>query len=83
MLYLSCPTCGYFIGQKTIEYEQSKEKICSNPKLSSEEREIQLSKLLQSLKLRRYCCKMRVMSYKDIVQDILPANQHNDIKSEP
>jgi DNA-directed RNA polymerase subunit N (RpoN/RPB10) len=75
MLYLSCPTCGYFLGQKTIEYEQGKEKICSNPKLSAEERELELSKLLLSLKLRRYCCKMRMMTYKDIVQDILPVTQ--------
>ena len=75
MLYLSCPTCGYFLGQKTIEYEQSKEKICSNPELSGEQREQELSKLLLSLELRRYCCKMRMMTYKDIVQDILPASQ--------
>jgi len=75
MLYLSCPTCGYFLGQKTIEYEKGKEKICSNPALSAEEREQELSKLLMSLKLRRYCCKMRMMTYKDIVQDILPIIQ--------
>ena len=72
MLYLSCPTCGYFLGQKTEEYEQGKIKICNNPDLSPEDREKELSKLLLSLKLRRYCCKMRFMTYKDIVQDILP-----------
>ena len=71
MLYLSCPTCGYFLGQKTIKYENSKEIICSNPKLTPEERESELSKLLLSLNLRRYCCKMRMMTYKDVVQDIL------------
>jgi DNA-directed RNA polymerase subunit N (RpoN/RPB10) len=75
MLYLSCPTCGYFLGQKTVEYEQAKEKICSNPEFTSEQREQELSKLLLSLKLRRYCCKMRMMTYKDIVQDILPVVQ--------
>lgn len=75
MLYLTCPSCGYFIGQKIIEYEQGKEKICSNPKLSSEEREKELSKLLLSLGFRRYCCKMRMMTYKDIVKDILPVPQ--------
>jgi len=74
MLYLICPTCGYFLGQKTLEYEQGKEKVCSNPKLTAEEREKELSNLLLGLKLRRYCCKMRMMSYKDIVQDILPVS---------
>jgi DNA-directed RNA polymerase subunit N (RpoN/RPB10) len=67
-----CPTCGYFLGQVNINYDEGKNKICNNPKLSSEEKEKELSKLLLSLGLRRYCCKMRVMSYKDIVRDILP-----------
>lgn len=72
MLYITCPTCGYFIGQKILEYEEGKDKICLHPTLSQEEKEKELSKLLLSLKLRRYCCKMRVMSYKDIVQIIIP-----------
>ena len=72
MLYTTCPTCGFFIGQKTEEYEQKKQEICSNPKLSKKEQEAEISKLLLSLKLRRYCCRMRVMTYKDLVQDILP-----------
>ena len=72
MLYLTCPTCGYFLGQKTNEYEKKKEEICSNPKFSSEDREKEIQKLLKSLKLRRYCCQMRMMSYKDQVYEILP-----------
>jgi DNA-directed RNA polymerase subunit N (RpoN/RPB10) len=57
---------------KHQEYELGKEKICTNPKLTVEERETELSKLLLGLKLKRYCCKMRMMTYKDIVNDILP-----------
>ncbi len=72
MLYIICPTCGYFLGQKTIQYEEGKNNICTNPKLTSEEKEKEISKLLLSLGLKRYCCKMRMMTYKDIVQDILP-----------
>jgi len=78
MLYISCPTCGYFLGQKTLEYENGKQAICSNPKLTPEQKEQELSKLLLGLKLRRYCCKMRMMTFKDIVQDILPV-QNNDV----
>ena len=77
MLYITCPTCGYFLGQKTITYEEGKEQICSNPKLSSEEKEKQIAKLLLSLGLKRYCCRMRIMTYKDIVQDILPVTNEN------
>ena len=70
MLYMICPTCGTFLGQKVLEYEKGKDEICKNPNLSTEEKEKELTKLLLSLKLRRYCCKMRMMSYKDIVQFI-------------
>ena len=73
MLYMICPTCGSFLGQKVLEYEKGKDEICKNPNLSSEEKEKELTKLLLSLKLRRYCCKMRMMSYKDIVQFIQAA----------
>jgi len=71
---MSCPTCGFFIGQKTEEYDTKKNEICANPKLSKKDKEEQISKLLNSLNLRRYCCKMRIMTYKDMVHEILPNN---------
>ena len=72
MLYTTCPTCGFFIAQYIEEYEKKKLEICSNPKLSKKEREDSISELLKSLKIRRYCCRMRIMSYKDMVYEILP-----------
>ena len=74
MLYIVCPTCGYFLGQKMIYFETEKEKICNNPTLCNEERDELISKLILSLKLRRYCCKMRILTYKDLIKDIIPAN---------
>lgn len=74
MLFIVCPTCGYFLAQKSIFYETNKEQICSNPKLSKEDKENELGKLLVSLRLKNDCCRMRMMSYKDIVYDILPAS---------
>jgi DNA-directed RNA polymerase subunit N (RpoN/RPB10) len=74
MIYITCPTCGFFIGSKTIEYDTKKEKICSNTDLSEEEQAIEIQKLLKSLNIRRYCCRMRIMTTKDIVQDIIPAD---------
>jgi DNA-directed RNA polymerase subunit N (RpoN/RPB10) len=76
MLYISCPTCGYFLGLKTIEYEKGKEEICNNPDLSELQRNDELTKLLLGLRLRRYCCKMRMMTYKDLVQDIVSQEPH-------
>jgi DNA-directed RNA polymerase subunit N (RpoN/RPB10) len=72
MLYLSCPTCGYFLGNKTMEFETKKDLICSNPKYDKAKQGEEIQKLLKSLKLRRYCCRMRMMTYKDIVHEIIP-----------
>ena len=71
MLYITCPTCGYFLGFKTIEWEEKSANICNNPKLSDEEKEKQKTELIMSLQLPRYCCRMRMMSYKDIINDII------------
>ena len=73
MIYIVCPTCGYFIGSKTIEFERKKAEICSNAELSEEQQNEQIQKLLKEIKIRRYCCRMRIMTTKDIVQDIIPA----------
>ncbi len=72
MLYTTCPTCGFFIAQIIEDYEKKKADICSNPNLTKKEQESDISKLLKSLKVRRYCCRMRIMTYKDLVVDILP-----------
>jgi len=80
MLYITCPTCGYFLGFKTLEWEEKSAEICNNPKLSEEEKEIKKSELLLSLQLPRYCCRMRMISYKDIVTDIIPIKKETDIK---
>ena len=71
MIYSTCPTCGFFIGNIINEYEIEKEKICSNTKLSDEEQQNQISKLLKRLKVRRYCCRMRIMTCKDLVKEII------------
>ena len=72
MLYISCPTCGYFLGQKTLEWETKSEIICNNPKFSNEEKENKKQELLKSLNLPRYCCRMRMISYVDLVKIIQP-----------
>ncbi len=68
MTYLVCPTCGWFIGQKSIEYEKKVSLINSNKDLNQDEKEIEISKVLSDLKLKRYCCKMRLMTSKDYIE---------------
>ena len=74
MIYSRCPTCGFFIGNIVHNFEMEKEKICSNNKISKEQQEKEISKLLQNLKVRRYCCRMRVMTCKDMVHEIISPN---------
>lgn len=71
MIYMTCPTCGYFIGSKIIDFETKREYICNDPKNNDKDKEVKIKQLIESLKLRRYCCKMRLLSSKDLVQDIL------------
>ena len=75
MLYKTCPTCGYFLGQKTFEWETKSNEICNNPELNNEEKEKKKQELLLSLNLKRYCCKMRMISYVKLVNIILPLNR--------
>tara|TARA_A100001011_G_C14181145_1_gene786956 strand:+ start:362 stop:583 length:222 start_codon:yes stop_codon:yes gene_type:complete len=69
---MSCPTCGKFLGDKIKNFEDKKELICKNPKLTEEDKGEEIQKLINSLNFRRYCCKMRLMTYKDMVYEILP-----------
>jgi|UniRef100_A0A6C0IVL4 DNA-directed RNA polymerase subunit N (RpoN/RPB10) len=75
MIYSTCPTCGFFIGNIVNQYELDKKKVCSNEKLSEEEQQSEISKLLKDLKVRRYCCRMRIMTSKDLVEEILSPNK--------
>ena len=34
MLYLTCPTCGYCLGNKQLQLENRKKNICENPEFS-------------------------------------------------
>jgi DNA-directed RNA polymerase subunit N (RpoN/RPB10) len=76
MIYATCPTCGYVLASKASKYELEKDKICSNPDFTEIEQGEQISQLIKSLGLRRYCCKMRIMTCKDIVQDIVPVSNN-------
>ena len=69
MSYIKCPTCNRMLGDKVIPYEIGMKKICGHPTMSTEQMEKEKMKLLESLKIPhdRYCCKMRLMTYRDLV----------------
>lgn len=72
MIYSTCPTCGFFIGNVVQKYENKKFEIC-NKRLGKKKEEEEIKKLLLSLGLRRYCCKMRIMTCKNMVEEIQPS----------
>lgn len=74
MLYPRCPTCGFLLANLELEYEAKREEICLNPDLTEEEREQQQQALINSFGLKRYCCKMRLLSYTDLIHLIVWAH---------
>jgi DNA-directed RNA polymerase subunit N (RpoN/RPB10) len=50
-------------------FDEGIKKICDDPTLTIEEQNEAKIKLMDSLKIPkdRYCCKMRLMTYRDLV----------------
>lgn len=66
MIYMKCPTCGTIIGNRQIIYEATLNEIENNPNLDEDAKLEQKNKLINGLELKRYCCKMRVMTFKSM-----------------
>ena len=69
MLYPVCPTCRMLLADKQIPYEK-KIKELEDKNLSSDKFSKGREKILDELGLKRYCCRMRIISYvkhEDIV----------------
>lgn len=63
MIYLRCPSCNMVIGNRQQDYEQGLRTIEDNPNLTDETKLELKTKLIDSLELTRYCCKMRVITF--------------------
>jgi DNA-directed RNA polymerase subunit N (RpoN/RPB10) len=63
---MKCPTCGTVIGNRQIIYETKLQEINSNPKIDDDTKLEQKNKLINSLELKRYCCKMRIITFKSM-----------------
>ncbi len=70
MIYIKCPSCGLLLGNRQMVYEKGLEEINSNPNTDNEKKLELKTKLVESLGIKRYCCKMRVMTYKNLPEII-------------
>ena len=66
MIYIRCPSCGYILGNRQMLYESKLDEIVSNPNLDEDAKLDLKTKLVDNLKLKRYCCKMRVITFKQL-----------------
>lgn len=66
MIYIRCPSCGYILGNRQMLYETKLDEIMNNPNLDEDAKLDLKTKLVDSLNLKRYCCKMRVITFKQL-----------------
>ena len=72
MYYLKCPSCGNIISNRIIKINEEYDKINNDFKLSDEEKEKKRTEVINSLKLKRYCCKSRLMTLPNLIDIINP-----------
>ncbi len=70
MIYIRCPSCGYIIGNRQMLYESKMENIVNNPNIDEDAKLELKTKLIDSLKIKRYCCKIRIMTFKQLTDII-------------
>ena len=73
MLYLKCPTCKTLLGDKQMIYEKVISEICKDcdiHKLTEEEADKLKQEVVNSIGIEseRYCCKMRLMTFKKLIE---------------
>ena len=78
MLFMICPTCGEPLGNKELEYISEMKKVCdsmgvnddiiSQGNLDKDENYIKKKSKIVNELLANPCCKVRMMTYIDLVQ---------------
>ena len=64
MIYIRCPSCATLIGNRHILLQQGLANINENSEnKTKKELEGEKKKLINTLELNNYCCKMRIIGY--------------------
>jgi DNA-directed RNA polymerase subunit N (RpoN/RPB10) len=71
MLYTICPTCGHLLADIELEFTDKYDKIVDNINMDDAKKTKEIEKLFSDLKVKKYCCKMRLISYFNHIKTIL------------
>ena len=71
MIYYKCPSCGRDLATRQIKYD-TKLKEINELDETVEQKNILKSELINSLKLKKECCKLRVMMKHNLIDIIQP-----------
>lgn len=69
MLYLVCPTCNEHLGNRQIIFDKQIDNIMNSDEDDSVKEKLK-SDLVNNLGLDNYCCKMRIITFKRLVEII-------------
>lgn len=72
MIYYKCPSCGKELANRQIIYDKGLKEINESDK-TTDEKNFLKSELINSLKLKSECCKLRVMMKHDLINIIQPS----------
>ena len=76
MLYPVCPTCGHLLADIELEFTEKYNKIIEEEnkkevKGNANIKDNSIEKLFNEFKIKKYCCKMRLISFFDHIKVII------------
>lgn len=72
MSYAVCPTCHLCLADKEMIWEDGLNRIVRDDTLTDADRQKKRKELMDSLGLKRYCCRMRLLGMIAIEERIVP-----------
>jgi DNA-directed RNA polymerase subunit N (RpoN/RPB10) len=66
MIYIKCPSCGTILGNRQPVYIKKIDEIENNKNIDEDTKAELKTKIFESIKIENYCCKMRILTFKDL-----------------
>ncbi len=66
MIYLKCPSCCTILGNRQQIYVKRLDEIDGNSNTDENTKNELKTKIFDEIKIVNYCCKMRILTFKDL-----------------